>query len=808
MINSFGGIRYQLELEPNGNNFLVYGHNGSGKSTIVNAIDFLLSGKISRMSGEGTDGINFKKHGPHMDASPEESNVTALIELQGISDPIEIKRSFENPDELIIDEAYIDEIKPIVKLASRSQHILTKKEILKFVTSTTKNRGLKIIELLKLEEIEDQRKILNDVNNSLKRKFETASSNVKRCMTTLGTVANIDEPSSEDILSFVNSQRSVLGGEPLSELDSSLLKEGISPPAGMVKGETNVKLLEQHMQKMMDIISQDYLKVKNDELTPLISKICSNPKFTLIATQLQLTRTGLELLDESGQCPLCNVTWEPIELKDHLEKKLEFYKEVNDDLKAIEKISEEMVSLVTSLKSLLKEVINSVDEWELEEDYPEFKEWDEKLTSFDSILKNITNNPAHYLDLNQIDNSFAPKSIKDQVSKLLSFAKENSPEPAPEQISWDILTSLERDLKSLEEAQEILKTADYASKRSDNLYKTFFAAREKILNELYDEIKERFVEIYRELHATDEADFDAELSSKRTGVNLLVDFYGRGMHPPHAVHSEGHQDSMGICLYLALSEKITHGHIDLIILDDVMATVDAPHRREISHLLANSFKNRQFMITTHDQIWAEQLNKQGVVTRRNMYKLSNWTITEGPRLNRLTDSWEQIRNLLSDDEIPAAAAKLRRFSEQYFSGVCELLQVKTKHKEDKGHDLGELLPDAISQYKNLLKKAKKSAEQWGNKEAHEELIGISKYSKEIIEQSKVEQWAMNTNVHYNNWANFTREDFEPVVNSFEGLFSLFRCDNCGELIHLSMDGYTPEALRCNCGKINWNLRVE
>ena len=50
----------------------MYGPNGSGKSSIVNAIDFLLTGKISRMAGEGTVGINFKKHGIHVNAKSKE----------------------------------------------------------------------------------------------------------------------------------------------------------------------------------------------------------------------------------------------------------------------------------------------------------------------------------------------------------------------------------------------------------------------------------------------------------------------------------------------------------------------------------------------------------------------------------------------------------------------------------------------------------------------------------------------------------------------------------------------------------------
>ncbi len=93
---------------------------------------------------------------------------------------------------------------------------------------------------------------------------------------------------------------------------------------------------------------------------------------------------------------------------------------------------------------------------------------------------------------------------------------------------------------------------------------------------------------------------------------------GEGTHPPHALHSEGHQDSMGICLYLALAEELTEGYIDLIIWDDVMMMSGCTHRRQICHLLADFFKGNQFFITTHDQTWARQLRLEGVVSSKGM----------------------------------------------------------------------------------------------------------------------------------------------------------------------------------------------
>ena len=55
-IHEFRGIR-KLILELKGENFAACGPNGTGNSGIVDAIEFALTGNISRLSGRGTDGL-------------------------------------------------------------------------------------------------------------------------------------------------------------------------------------------------------------------------------------------------------------------------------------------------------------------------------------------------------------------------------------------------------------------------------------------------------------------------------------------------------------------------------------------------------------------------------------------------------------------------------------------------------------------------------------------------------------------------------------------------------------------------------
>ena len=106
------------------------------KSAIVDSIDLLLTGKISRLVGKGTRGISLKSHGTHIDHKPKEAVVTAKIKVDGCKDIFVISRKMNKPNDLICEEKYHEFIAPIIEIAQRGQHVLTRREILRFVTSS------------------------------------------------------------------------------------------------------------------------------------------------------------------------------------------------------------------------------------------------------------------------------------------------------------------------------------------------------------------------------------------------------------------------------------------------------------------------------------------------------------------------------------------------------------------------------------------------------------------------------------------------------------------------------------------------
>jgi hypothetical protein len=364
---------------------------------------------------------------------------------------------------------------------------------------------------------------------------------------------------------------------------------------------------------------------------------------------------------------------------------------------------------------------------------------------------------------------------------------------------------LEENLKALEAAQQQLEKCNLYVLRAGTLIGKFERARNDELGTLYNEISDRFVKLYASLHEEDEKSFTAVIRPDEAALDFEVDFYGRGIHPPHALHSEGHQDSMGLCLYLALAERLTGGLLDLIILDDVVMSVDADHRRKLCNLLIKEFPHRQFLITTHDKTWSSQLKTEGVVNTKSMIEFYNWTVDLGPQVNAEADLWNKIGKDLEKNDVSAASAALRHGSEEYFSMACDALQAPVKFKLNGRWELGDLLIPAMKQYKYCLRQAKKAAISWAQQEQAEKLNEIDTISSEVFTRINAEQWAINATVHYNNWASFTKPDFIPVVEAFQDLFGVFRCNKCESILSITLSGIDPANLRCLCGEVNWNL---
>jgi hypothetical protein len=110
--------------------------------------------------------------------------------------------------------------------------------------------------------------------------------------------------------------------------------------------------------------------------------------------------------------------------------------------------------------------------------------------------------------------------------------------------------------------------------------------------------------------------------------------------------------------------------------------------------------------------------------------------------------------------------------------------------------------------KYLLGKAADAAQSWGNNELRDSIAARRTALSNATGTQNVEQWVVNRAVHYNEWANFGRSDFEPVVAAFKELLRCFVCPTCESWFHITPPRGAPEALRCPCAATNLNLMAK
>src|ERR1700685_1570956 len=96
-IHEFRGIR-DLTLDLGCANFAVCGPNGTGKSGIVDALEFALTGDISRLAGSGTGGLSVQEHGPHVDSrnKPDKASVTLTVHIPALKKDATIIRTVKD----------------------------------------------------------------------------------------------------------------------------------------------------------------------------------------------------------------------------------------------------------------------------------------------------------------------------------------------------------------------------------------------------------------------------------------------------------------------------------------------------------------------------------------------------------------------------------------------------------------------------------------------------------------------------------------------------------------------------------------
>jgi recombinational DNA repair ATPase RecF len=809
-IREIRGIR-DLTIEPEGKNFVISGPNGSGKSGVVDAIQFALTGEMSRLSGKGTGGLSVARHGPHVDRrdDPASAEVSLRLRLPDKNKSIVLTRNIKTAKKFRL-EPNDAEIRAVIEeVASHPELSLSRREIIKFIIVEAGERSKEIQALLKLDEIGQTRGVLKTASNKLAAAARQAKSAAENAEDALRRHLDIKSLEKEEILAAVNPHRRTLALTEISEL-----KPATDLSAGVLEGGTHtafnketalrdVEALEQAGRELATLANEEAARVLAD-----LTTLDGDPALREAITRRSFIQRGLTLV-EGTQCPLCDAEWDDEEvLKAHLRAKLAKADEaeavqtrLQEDASAVSREARRIASLVKAVYPLAK--TDGPDGF-----VEELEAWFSDLESFAGELGSIETLDAQRERLKK-GWSMAPASLKEQTENLKQAIQARTDQSASVAAQTSLTLAQDR-LKALQSALRQAKRSATAAEAGRTVYNSYCESADAYLIALYEAVEDEFGAYYREINAEDEGEFKAKLEPEEGGLDLEVAFYDKGMYPPGAYHSEGHQDGMGVCLYLALMNRMFGDRFRFAVLDDVVMSVDQGHRKEFCRLLKTRFPETQFIITTHDRVWAKQMQNEGLVDSKGGVAFHSWSVQTGPIVEQADEVWDQIVSDVAKGDVDVAASRLRRHMEFMAGELADGLAARPPFRADFSYDLGDLLPAVIGCYGQLLSKAAKAANTWDDAEAKTRIAARKEAWSEAIMRYGDENWVVNKAIHFNEWASFTKNEFREVVEAFRGVLAQLRCskDGCESWLYVTPKKGEADALRCRCDSMSLNLRAK
>jgi RecF/RecN/SMC N terminal domain len=807
-IEEFRGIR-ALTIDMKGKNFAVCGPNGTGKSGIVDALEFALTGNISRLAGKGTGGLSVKEHGPHVDSRnrPDKARVVLHVHMPTLGVDAIVERTVKDAKKPKITPNAPDVKAVFASAEAHPEFVLSRREIIQYILSEPGKRSKEVQALLRLDQVEALRMSLQKIANACDRDLTSLGRLKKQASDGLCRSLGLTQPAPANILAAANAKRTTLGLPTLTELTTATsIKDGLVTSAAADKPQRIAKKQAAGdaaaLKALLSESGTDKFTATKKGAVDSLTALGENPLAADGVQREALLRSAIALFDDK-ECPVCAIPWSADEFRAVVTAKLKTYDAAATQRAEAEKLLQPIIEHIERFRDALdlgvkcgKQITPQVAVAALGTFSGQLKQQAAQLEKFLPIADSLA----------AIEAACAVPPEVGQALIELEKAVNALPEPSVQEAARDFLSAGQERLEAYRDASLALKAAEERSILAKSIYETYVATSTSELDGIYKTVEKQFSEYYRFINKDDEATFEARLTPSMARLAFDVDFYGRGFFPPGAYHSEGHQDGMGLCLYLALMKHLLGDTFCLAVLDDVVMSVDAGHRREVCKLLKEKFPNTQFVLTTHDEIWLRQMGSAGLIEPKAFIQFRRWDVSHGPIEWTDKDIWEEIAGYLRSNDVRSAAGLLRYFLEYFSREVCDQIRARVEFRGDGRYELGDLLPPAISRMRDLIKKSKSAAQSWGDYGRVTEIEAFEAAFVKDMADSEVEKWPVNPAVHYNEWANFGKGDFEPVVEAYKRLIGEFRCGACGMLLYLSVDGFELDALRCGCAKMNLNLK--
>jgi hypothetical protein len=348
---------------------------------------------------------------------------------------------------------------------------------------------------------------------------------------------------------------------------------------------------------------------------------------------------------------------------------------------------------------------------------------------------------------------------------------------------------------SLLKALEAIRRSDTASTKLDSartavgvatrLFDHFITVRSAAVESVYDQILPDLQRYYSKLHPG-EPHKDVLLKfdkKKRKSTSLEMTSFSHRGTDPRAFSSEAHLDTLGLCIFLAFYKGCS-ADFPLLVLDDVLTTVDAQHRMKVAELLIDEFGDRQLVLTTHDERWFEEIKAR--IDARTLsaqfahLNIVGWSVDGGPEIREVKPTWDRIAAYLAEGDKGAAGNQARIYLEWILEEMCKGCRVAVPYSHPRKPPLEDLFNGAKARLTDLVRDPTGQA---ALKKGFED-VAATKFMGNVLSHNNPEGGPVST---------VEISSFADAVKALHGAYSCAECHALLIYSEKSNELYCPKA---------------
>lgn len=693
-VHGVRGIR-QCTLDLDGKWLYFLGENGTGKSSLIDALEYFFTGHVRSL--EGTQSLSPSRHLHHVDVDPGQMTVSMQFKNQG-TDIIRNQSGYASTVPVGLQDYF--------RGASRGTFILRRAQLLHFIYDKPSDRFSDLEGIMGVQDLDETEKNMQRVSAKSAQCVQRLESQRQDVLAQFRIRVGAEVSDDVVIADTVNAKLRAVGMQPLLDLDElASLSESL-----MLKAKL-AHLCEKTAGQLISVRdAASAVSRTNVDLSLLETIRHAYAALATLATQEQLK--VVELLGDAqfiiaagsiyaSTCPVCE---QPIERPAILIRLQARLAEATKQSEAATRLKAGLSTLrdtIGAIAGRLGSVLN----------YMTASVW----TEDNSMSQGDSARHLAVVLLAELDDAIGLKAPLD-IDRLIAWVEEccrwgaDVAAKASEMLSAQELSSADRVILELTSMVEYITSKKADLERLDQQLgparakartaKAFFeslkTAKQLVVQSVYNQLQGRIEAYYKELHPS-EGYANVRLlvdTDQRASATLEMDSLGTTGEDPRAYCSEGHLDSLGLVIFLAFAKEF-QDDCSLLVLDDVVTTIDAQHRSRICDLLCDEFRDWQLVVTTHDRNWFEELIEttrvHGLSDKAVPYYISGWTRGQGPALQPYRSHVGRVADCLERGDTEAAANHGRSHLEFILKRIAEQTGASVRFRASGRYESQELL---------------------------------------------------------------------------------------------------------------------